>query len=119
MAMPTSSGLASLLTLMPPIGVLMSTCLPWPLFSFLTFTLHDESSIASVRNTIPIGQYLVLPMACPSPGDLRGTFQPSATLRDVRNRDRKTTANRNFSEKCFDRCDLGDRRVGKSAHVVL
>src|SRR5215470_10719934 len=97
---------------MPPIGVLMSTCFPWPLFSFLTFTLQeDRKNVVSERNAIPIDHNLVLRIACPSPGDLSGTVQSGTTLRYVGNRNRKAAADRNFSEECFDRCDLGDRRV--------
>src|SRR4029077_19621882 len=99
---------------MPPTGVLMSTCVSCPFFSFFTLMLHaDSNRIATIRNATSAISYLVLPIACSLLGNLHRTFQPSTALSDVGNRDRKMATNRNFSEERFHCRHLGDRRVGK------
>src|SRR3954468_20928844 len=119
-AIPTSSGLTPLLTWMPPMGVLMSTCLSCPSFSFFTFTLHAGSSRAATDTSrIPVRQNLVCRMCCSFPGNLGWAFQACAALGDVWNRDRKMAANWNLSKERLHRSYLGDRRVGKCAQVIL
>src|SRR3954453_3383731 len=101
-------------------GVLMSTCLSCPFFSFCTFTLHAERSKAATNTSrIPAFNNLVFGMHRPFPGNLGGALQPCAALCDVWDRDRKMAANRNLSKKRLHRGYLGDRRVGKCTHVIL
>src|ERR1700756_5315411 len=97
----------------------MSTCLSCPLFSFLTLMLQAARRIGSAKQMVRVNKRLVLAITCPSPGDLRGTFESGPTLSDVGNRDRESSANRNFPKQRLDGCDLGDCRVGKCAYVVL
>src|SRR5215469_4511498 len=105
---------------MPPTRVLISTCLSCPSFCFFTLMLHPRpTTAASPRASVPANRTLILAMRSPSLRNLRGTLQSCAALRDARNRDRQTAANRNLSKQCLDRRYLRDRRVGKRAHVIF
>src|SRR5258707_9584205 len=98
----------------------MSTCLSCPLASFFTFTLQAvESKSTELAAAMTNAENLFLPMFRPSAGDVNGTLQACATLRDIRNAHRKMPANCNFSKQRLDRAYLRNRRVGKRTHVIL
>src|SRR5208337_3432582 len=102
---------------MPPSGVLMSTCLSSPPFSFCTLTLHAESAAISISPQAKMPT-LVLRMR-PSLGKLRRTLDPGAPFGDVRNSHGQMAAHWNLPEQRLDRCQLRHRRVGKRTHVIL
>src|SRR5215470_9695762 len=106
---------------MPPTGVLMSTCLSWPFFSFLTLMLHAGSSNINPSNITSIALMdgmLILPTGT-SARDLRRTFQSGASLGDVRNRDRQTPVNGNFPEQRPDGSHFRNGGIRERTEVVL
>src|SRR5579871_5245371 len=105
---------------MPPIGVLMSTCLSSPFFSFCTFTLQADNSIkTAMENPRTTVLSISLRMRSSSLRNVCRTLQSDAALRDIRNRNRQVSANRNLAEKRLDRRHFRDRRIRERAHVVF
>src|SRR5580704_4279900 len=103
---------------MPPTGVLMSTCLSSPFFSFFTLMLHAarrSNIIADPRHI----KLLVLPKLETSASDLYRPLYPGATLRDVGYSDRKMATNWNLAEERFYSRNFRHGRVGERAHVVF
>src|SRR5436309_2835393 len=105
---------------MPPSGVLISTSLSSPLFSFFTLTLQPASKMlrtAPHTTSTRIAEKLLLSMRRAS---LRyGALHPRSALRDVRDRDRQMTSNGNLPKQRLHRRHFRDRRIRKRAHVIL
>src|SRR5437899_2940059 len=108
---------------MPPTGVLISTCLSSPFFSFFTLTLqagsNKDANVAHAKASPQSPRNLVLRMPYPFYSNLRRTFEAGAALGNIWDADGQTPANWNLPEKRFNRAHLRHVRVGKRAHVVF
>src|SRR5271168_2418217 len=107
---------------MPPTGVLMSTCLSCPSFSFLTFTLQaGKSRVVRAARARANGNAdgNLLRMRGTSVGGLCRALDAGAALGDVRNGDGEMAAHRNLAEQGFDGGDFRNRGVGEGTHVIF
>src|SRR5947209_13110639 len=105
---------------MPPSGVLISTSLSSPLFSFFTFTLQPlVVSTAAMLNSASKRQIQESFLRMNRSSLRYGTLHPRSALRDVRDRDRQMTSNGNLPKQRLHRRHFRDRRIRKSANVVL